>query len=68
MYTYRVVDETGTALGTLEFDELSVGECVAHDADVYRIKSVRIIGAATDNRRELRVAKTVDGVYTARLD
>jgi hypothetical protein len=68
MYTYRVVDEAGTVLGTQEFDELNIGECIANDADVYVIRSLRIIGPAADNRRELRVTKTVDTVYVARLD
>lgn len=70
MYRYRVFDDDNhKLLGTFEFNrELAIDECVAKGGTVYRIRSIRHLGASAENKRELHVAETVDTTYVASLD
>jgi len=67
--TFRVFEEPSHRhLGDLEFDrEIQKDECIAHDASVYRVQWVRMVGPATDNRRDLHVFETIDTAYIARI-
>jgi len=69
VYTHRVIeDASGNYLGDLAFErEIQPDECVAYGASVYRVRSMRIDGAAADNRRVIRMVETTDTVYVASL-
>jgi hypothetical protein len=69
MYRHLVLEDANSShLGELDFErEIQRDECVAYGASVYRVRSMRILGPSSNNRRELRVAETNDAEYVARL-
>ncbi len=70
MFTHQVIEETSNRhLGELEFArEIQKDECIEHDAAVYRVRWMGIVGAAVDRRRVLRVYETNDTCFVARVE